>query len=133
VAVTKGWEENYDYVCFASEGLVPIRKNSVWGFADEEGNIVIPAIYQMVWAFKTGLAPVKKNGLWGFIDKTGNVIIDFQYDFVHPFGKEFFRAKKGGEVIIVRISDWIKTKFIFFPEDIKIPVGNENFFVIAVE
>ncbi|MFA4941950.1 MAG: WG repeat-containing protein [Patescibacteria group bacterium] len=130
MAFSQGKRWGFDYVCLPSEGLFPARKNSVWGFIDKEGVLIIPTIYQIVWGFKAGLAPAKKNGLWGFIDRKGRVIIDFQYDFVYPSGRNYFSAKKGEETVIVRPSDWIKPVLIAFPENLQ--AGNEETIFSAV-
>ena len=90
----QGWESGYDYVCEISDGLIPVRNGCLWGFVNDQGKIIIPFVYTMVWEFRAGLAPVKKDGLWGFINKTGKVVIDFQYDFVYPSGTTSFTAKK---------------------------------------
>jgi hypothetical protein len=59
------------------EGLMRVWKNRKIGFVDLKGQLVIPAKYERVLAFKNGLAevwkPIRKGGftLIGYIDKNG--------------------------------------------------------------
>lgn len=66
----------YDF----SDGLTVIYKNSAYGFADKNGNIVIDFIYESAYPFSSGVAQVKKNGKWGYIDTKGNVVVDFSLE-----------------------------------------------------
>lgn len=73
-----------------NEGMAAVLKGNVWGFIDENGNVVIEPAY---WAvdypkFMNGLASViqpDENRLRGYIDKTGKVVIPFQYYTAMPF------------------------------------------------
>lgn len=51
--------------------LNPICVNNLWGFANIDGEIVIPAIFDKVRAFKYDRALCCINDKWGIIDKTG--------------------------------------------------------------
>ncbi|MEM7037899.1 MAG: WG repeat-containing protein, partial [Bacteroidota bacterium] len=62
-----------------SEGLVVIEKDSLFGFADHTGKVVIPCLYDWACGFKEGLAWVGKKGVYGFIDKSGKPAIPFKY------------------------------------------------------
>ena len=53
--------------------------NGKWGYADEQGNLVIPCQWDKVWFFAEGLAAVQKDCKWGFIDKRGNLVIPCQW------------------------------------------------------
>lgn len=66
-----------------SEGRRAFLDNStgLYGFLDENWNIVIPARYDAVHEFSENLAAVMLYGdsnekLWGFIDKDGNMVIE---------------------------------------------------------
>ncbi len=93
------------------EGLVgfsiePTRYESLYGFANRQGNIVIEPQYISIGHFSEGLAPVSSKNdrgelKWGFIDKTGAVKIPFLFSkepegfseglcLVEPFSKEKF-------------------------------------------
>ncbi len=55
------------------------QKNK-WGYINNSGKIIIPAIYNDVHSFSEGLAAVQNNeGLWGYIDVTGKTKINFSY------------------------------------------------------
>jgi hypothetical protein len=42
-----------------ASSLVPYRKNSLWGFAEKSGKIVIEPQFEDVWFFTDGLAKVR--------------------------------------------------------------------------
>lgn len=58
-----------------------------YGFADMQGNIVIPCIYGKVENFKDGLAMVTLDGKHGFINTKGTEVIPLIYDAI--FGERF--------------------------------------------
>ena len=51
-----------------------------YGFVDEQGNEVVPLMYDDAWHFSEGLAAVQLKGKWGFIDKKGNEYWDMTED-----------------------------------------------------
>jgi hypothetical protein len=81
---------------FPREGLFRIVVEDKIGFANLDGEIVVPPIYDMVLPFnegvaaycencgtdRSGLSAQWSNGTWGFIDKTGEVIIQAQFQSV---------------------------------------------------
>lgn len=68
------------------------------GYMDMEGNIVVPAIYNSVWAFSEGLAAVKNQaGRVGFIDSTNATVIPFDYEDAVSFYDGYAAVKKDGK------------------------------------
>ncbi|HCS10457.1 MAG TPA: hypothetical protein DIV40_03275 [Clostridiales bacterium] len=68
---------------------VAIEKDSeiLWGFIDEDENMVIEPEYYSVGSFSNGYAPiaiVNDSGKmkWGILDLSGTMIIDPQYDYI---------------------------------------------------
>ena len=68
--------------------VAKISYNGLFGFIDENGNIVIPCIHSEVGSFENSdFAPVKYNGKWGYAHKfvnnsengTFSPYIDYQY------------------------------------------------------
>lgn len=70
----------YQEVREPSDGMVAVKKNNLWGFADiKSGNLIIPCIY--VWKyqdFKHGVAQVYNSELhkYTLISKEGNLIYE---------------------------------------------------------
>ena len=93
----------------ARKELVLVSLNDKYGFADENGNIVIPLKYDNAEDFSEGLAKVRLNDKYGFIDKSGNEVIPLKYDYACEFSeglakvylnyKYGFIDKGGNEVI----------------------------------
>ena len=84
----------YDEVGFASEGLVSVKKDELWGFIDTKGREVVKPSFQYVYFYQEGFAAVQtKSGKWGFIDKTGNMVIKPQYSAVESFSEGLAAVK----------------------------------------
>lgn len=67
-------------------GLHVIHDGDKLGFADKEGNVIIPCIWNDVKEFSEGLAVVKDtNNLWGYINYNGDVVISCLFRDAHPF------------------------------------------------
>ena len=91
--------------------LHPIEENGKYGFADENGNVVIPCKWISVSIFDEGLALVRDDDKkWGFIDKTGGMVIPCKWIYASIFNeglalvrddnyKYGFIDKTGGMVI----------------------------------
>ncbi len=55
-----------------SDGRAVCRIGKKYGFIDEKGNLVIPAVFDETnKGFSEGLAPVQVAGIWGVIDRQG--------------------------------------------------------------
>ena len=65
----------YEYMrSHYSEGLVIVKKDGLWGYANEQGDLVVPARYESggsVRSFDSGYAFVKVDDRWGIIDRQG--------------------------------------------------------------
>jgi hypothetical protein len=92
-----------------SEGLARVKVNGKWGFIDQNGEMIIDAIYSEAYNFNEGIATVVLNGKFGFINSKGEIAIETKYvdagDFneglaaVNSKGKWGFINKKGEEII----------------------------------
>lgn len=78
----------------SSDGLTAFPKvegrNTLWGFRDASGKVVIEPKFDGVSDFSDGmaayLAEVNGNKLWGFIDKTGKTVIEPKFTYMpSPF------------------------------------------------
>ena len=74
-----------------------IQKNGLYGYAEFDGEIIIPPQYQDA-ADKPAerfprnrelLIPVKKGKLWGYIDLSGKTRIPFRYQEAEPFIEQY--------------------------------------------
>ena len=81
----------------ARKELVLVSLNGKYGFADENGNIVITLKYDYAKDFSVGLALVKLNGKWGYIDKNGNEVTSLKYDYAKDFSEGLARVKLNGK------------------------------------
>jgi WG containing repeat len=70
-----------------SEGMVPVRQDGLWGYADNKGTMIIKPQYDDVMHFREGLAPVKLRGFWGYIDKSNKTVIERDFQNAMPFSE----------------------------------------------
>jgi hypothetical protein len=105
------YDNGPDYVV---EGVFRVvDENKKMGFADLDGNVVIPIKYDFVTEFHDGLAcfgsgytveqkgemSFMKGGKWGFIDHKGDTIIPQVYDEMNWFESGTVTLKKDGKTV----------------------------------
>lgn len=99
--------------CFC-EGLMRIHneENSAYGFANTQGQIIVPPIYQWVEDYREGMAAVEENGRWGYVDAQGKQVVPCQYGVGHSFsggrayvGDNQAFIDKTGKVVFQRVED----------------------------
>jgi len=57
-----------------------VQDNNMWGYADDEGNVVIPGQFHIACEFNSrDYAIVMKDGYYGVINKKGETIVPFEY------------------------------------------------------
>ena len=81
------------------DGLINIsidKYDGPSGFANQEGEIVIPCVYESVYPFSEGLACVQINGKFGYIDKTGEMVFPCIYDYAESFSDGIAVVQKDG-------------------------------------
>jgi hypothetical protein len=76
----------YDEISgFFEYGLMSVSKDRKIGFADKNGKIIIPLVYDEVKDISESKIIVKKESKWGAIDLKNNILIPFEYNFLNPF------------------------------------------------
>lgn len=63
-----------------SDGLLAVEYNDRWGYVNNKGKMVIPAIYDGAAAFYDNIAIVKIDNKMQLIDKKGKLILSKKYD-----------------------------------------------------
>lgn len=81
----QGDQTYQDVRLFNDTTYAAVKINDLWGFADKNGKLVIPAQYEEARSFANGMAAVKIDGQWGFIDLEGNVVIQPQFGDAKDF------------------------------------------------
>lgn len=79
----KTFEDAYPFI--EENSLAAVKKDGKWGFANADGEIVIPCAYEAAKSFSYGLAAVRTEDKWGYIDLNGKFIIPASYDSAEPF------------------------------------------------
>ena len=107
------WHEKYDKVWPFINGLARVKLNDKWGYVDNEGNEVVPLMYDFAGFFYEGLARVELKRKCGFVDKTGKEVIPPKYDDVAIFWEGLapvWLNGKGGFVDVTGKEYWNMTK-----------------------
>lgn len=61
-------------------GLRLVKDNNMWGYADDEGNVVIHGQFHIAYEFNSrDYAVVMKDGFYGVINKKGETVVPFEY------------------------------------------------------
>ena len=81
----QAWRAGYELTGLCRDGRISVRKGKKCGFADTNGHIVVPLIYDDAWEYSEGMARVKSGKLWGYIDTNGKLVIPFKYRFALDF------------------------------------------------
>jgi hypothetical protein len=83
--------------------LLPYRKDSLWGFADSSGQVVLPPAYHAVQPFKEGLAIVMRDSLYGVIDKKGREIVPLKFQNILPSACGLLTLRTAAGFVLVGI------------------------------
>ncbi len=118
------WLDSYPIY---NQGLISVEKDGNYGFCNEDGDVIIPMMYEKSGHIfgSNGTVAMRKNNRWGYIDKVNDTIIDFKYEEVsgHFEGDDLvavklnnqwgFIDKKGDELLPF---EWEEAKG-FYKED----------------
>ncbi|MBY3619531.1 hypothetical protein HGO21_08230 [Acinetobacter sp. CUI P1] len=63
-----------------NEGLAAVSIKGLWGFVDENLNVVIEPQFEAVHYFWNNCCAVKKDDFWGYINREGTLIVNNIYD-----------------------------------------------------
>ena len=99
-----------------------MKKYGKWGFINNNGDEIVPFIYDKVGEFKNGFAGVCKGFKWGLVDKNGEEVVACLYNTVvmgydiNPFSP--FYLKKSKVFHIKKRKEGFKKHFINFPHNL---------------
>ena len=86
---------------FKQVNLYPISENGLWGYANEEGQLIIPFQFEKVTFFTGDRASVKQDGKYGFINGKGEYIIKPKYDSIGYFNLNEAIVTKKGKILTI--------------------------------
>jgi hypothetical protein len=89
-----GLPEEYEDTGSFSDGLLPVKVDGVWGYADGDGRPRVPLLFAWAGDFAEGLAPARKDRLrCGYIDRTGAFAIPERFRECEPFAEGLARVE----------------------------------------
>lgn len=114
--------DNFDTRNGFQEGLLAVKKDGLWGFVDEDGNVIIDFLYdpydvetfdyitevltfEYVYTATNGYIAVLQNGKWGLIDTEGNVVVETAYDGISQVNPDgMFWLKENGSWSLYKLN-----------------------------
>ncbi len=85
----------------------------LYGYKDNEGNIVIPCTFERAGDFSNDRAVVEKDARFGFIDKQGNMVIPCIYKEAGDFSNGRALVRSEGKLGFIDTNGNAVTGFIF--------------------
>ena len=83
--------------------LRPVKIAGKYGYANEENNLVIPAVYDRAKPFLQDRSKVCKNQKYGFIDRSGKQVIALIYDSAEDFTGPTTEVIYNGERLVIDV------------------------------
>lgn len=111
---SQNWTKQYDYVDDCICGLAKVNKDGKFGYVDQNGNVIIPLIYQDAMTFNEGYAAIKLDNKWGFVDSTGKVIISPEYEEAGSFFESLSSVRKNGKFGFIDTGNKTIVPFIYY-------------------
>ena len=97
----------------ASLFLLPFRRDSLWGYIDDQGNERIKAQFEWAEPFEGGQALVGKGGRTGTINRSGRVVVPIEYDELSDAVEGTRTAERAGRVGAVDSSGDVVVPMVF--------------------
>lgn len=79
----------------SSNPPVAYQENGKWGFANEDGQPVVPARFTSVAPFQQERAVVEESGIYGMIDAEGKEVVPLAYDALNTYADGYARVRVG--------------------------------------
>jgi hypothetical protein len=105
------WAKNFAYVDQCICGLSKVGKDNKVGYADADGKIVIPLIYDEGLTFSEGYTAVRTGNTWIILDSTGKQVSDAKYDDAQNFHQGYAAVGKSGRYGYIDVTGDIVIEF----------------------
>lgn len=113
------WLKDIDGIGEFSNGYAIISKDGRYGFADKNGDMIIPAIYDGAEEFddmtnyteQDRLFAVQKGEKWGFVNSRNETVIPFEYESAETFSYGIALVKKDGNLGLITVTNKIVAPF----------------------
>ncbi len=76
-----------------SENRIAFRHGDLWGFMDEQLNIIVKPIYNLAWSFQGGFARVTDQKGFGYLNWRGELISAQRYKDARDFSEGLARVR----------------------------------------
>jgi hypothetical protein len=107
------WAKNFDFVDQCICGLSKVGKDHKIGYADADGKVLIPVMYDEGLTFSEGYTAVQIEGKWIFFDSTGKQLSDVRYEDAQNFHNGYAAVMKNGHYGYIDASGKVVIDFQF--------------------
>lgn len=90
------WKEFFEEAGAWSEGLLPVRRDGIWGFVDRQGSWAVAPRFAAAGSFAEGMAPVCEADNWGICDRRGNYLVKPAFEALGRPWRGLVPARRGG-------------------------------------
>ncbi len=116
-------EELYKLLEISKMNLYPFKKDSLWGYINDNSQIIIEAKYQEVSNFSDGKAKIMLNDKYGFINYLNEMIIEPRYTEASDFHYKYTIVENNNQFYLIDINNkkmvtpllkdsyWLNSKF----------------------
>jgi len=118
---------DFDCILAFKRGFAAVQQNEKWGFINQNGDLVIPIVYDSVATFSNGLAAVKQGNLWGYIDESGTEVIKPKFEKQGWFSTDYAIVNEKNKYGLINMHG----DFEFFPHFDFIGVQRNTDFVVV--
>lgn len=94
-------KDNYDEVTNIGQGRFIVSADEKFGVIDQYGEVIVPIIYDCLYAPGEGMIVAEKEGKVGYIDYNGEIIIPFQYDEAYGFSDGVSTVTTSGQCSVI--------------------------------
>ena len=65
--------------------LIKVRKDGLFGFVDQTGNVIVNTYWNNVWSYSENRALFTKYNMFGFLNESGKIVISPDYEYAESF------------------------------------------------
>lgn len=71
----------------ADPGLFPVQKDSLWGYIDTTGTLIVEPQFDRAWRFSGSRALIRSGSRYGYIDPAGRTVVEPRFEDAWHFSE----------------------------------------------
>lgn len=103
-------ELEFDFINHSENNFFKVRKNNKFGLVNNNGEILIPIIYDNIFGINDGFAVVALNHKLGIVNTNGKLIIPIEYNILSHVSNGLILFSNSEEI---PYDDYVNTEILF--------------------